>query len=125
MGRRGMGRGRSKFPTWHTYLDFPSAWITALLTAGMVMIFVFTRRHDAELVASLHRVRAEEIDSRRQRVESELNAMQSRVDPDGLIQTLRTVRFRYETSLEAGETMLDELIDVLRSAARVPAAGAE
>ena len=110
------------FPTWRTYLDFPSSWITPMLTAAMVMIFIFTRRRDGELIASLHRVQAEGLDSRRQRVEADLNAMHSRVDPDRLIQTLRTVRFRYETKLEDGEAMLDELIDDLRNAARAPAA---
>ncbi len=113
------------FPTWRTYLDFPSAWITPMLTAGMVMIFVFTRRRDTELIASLHRVHADELDSRRQRVEAELNAMHARVDPDRLIQTLRDVRTRYEERLQDGETMLDELIDDLRSAARAPAAAAD
>jgi hypothetical protein len=113
------------FPTWRTYFDFPSSWITPLLTAAMVMIFVFTRRRDGELIASLHRVHAEELDSRRQRVEAELNAMHSRVDPDRLIQTLRTVRSRYETKLEEGEAMLDELIGDLRTAARAPAAAAD
>jgi hypothetical protein len=113
------------FPTWRTYLDFPSSWITPLLTAAMVMIFVFTRRRDDELIASLHRVHADGLDSRRQRVEADLNAMQSRVDPDRLIQTLRMVRNRYETKLEEGETMLDELIDDLRNAARAPAAAAD
>jgi hypothetical protein len=51
--------------------------------------------------------------------------MQSRVDPDRLIQTLRTVRNRYEAKLEEGEKMLDELIDDLRNAARAPAAAAD
>jgi hypothetical protein len=115
----------TSFPTWRTYFDFPSSWITPLLTAAMVMIFIFTRRHDGDLVASLHRVHAEELDSRRQRVEAELNAMQSRVDPDRLLQTLRTVRARYETKLEEGEAMLDRLIDDLRAAARAPAAAAD
>ena len=113
------------FPTWRTYFDFPSSWITPMLTAAMVMIFVFTRRRDGELIASLHLVHAEELDSRRQRVEAELNAMRSRVDPDRLIQTLRNVRSRYETTLEEGEAMLDELIDDLRTAARAPAAASD
>jgi hypothetical protein len=113
------------FPTWRTYLDFPSAWITPMCIAGMVMIFVFTRRRDGELIASLHRVHAEELDSRRQRVEAELDAMQSRVDPDRLIQTLRAIRIQYEARLEEGEAMLDELIGDLRSAARAPAAAAD
>jgi hypothetical protein len=115
----------TSFPTWRTYFDFPSSWITPLLTAAMVMIFVLTRRHDGDLIASLHRVRAEELDSRRQRVEAELNAMRSRVDPDRLIQTLRAVRSRYETKLEEGEAMLDGLIDDLRTAARAPAAASD
>ena len=115
----------TSFPTWRTYFDFPSSWITPLLTAAMVMIFVFTRRHDSDLVASLNRVHADELDSRRQRVEAELDAMRSRVDPDGLIQTLRTVRSRYETKLEEGEAMLDSLIDDLRTAARAPAAASD
>ena len=112
------------FPTWHTYIDFPSSWITPLLTSAMVMIFVFTRRHDGELVAALHRIRSDEVDSRRQRVEAQLDAMQSRVDPDGLIQTLRAVRTRYEARLEEGEAMLDALIDDLRRSARAAPASA-
>jgi hypothetical protein len=115
----------TSFPTWRTYLDFPSAWITPLLTAAMVMIFVFTRRHDSDLVASLGRVHAEELDSRRQRVEAELSAMRSRVDPDRLIDTLHTVRSRYEARLEEGEALLDGLIDDLRAAARAPAAASD
>jgi hypothetical protein len=112
----------TEFPTWQTYVDFPGSWMTYLLTAGMVMVFVFTRRRDADLIASLHRVRAEQIDSRRQRVEAELEAMQSHVDPDKLVETLRSVRSRYEASLDEGEALLDRLIRDLRSAAHAPAA---
>lgn len=110
------------FPTWRTYLDFPGSWITNMLTSGMVMVFIFTLRRDRHLVASLHRVRAEQLDSRRQRVEAELEAMRSQVDPEGVVQTLRSVRARYETSLDEGEAMLDRLIADLRSAAHAPAA---
>ncbi len=109
-------------PTWRTYWDFPGSWITNLLTSGMVMIFVFTRRRDADLVASLHRARAEGVDSRRQRVEAELEAMQSRVDPDRLVATLRSIRARYESNLDDGEALLEGLIADLRSAAHAPAA---
>jgi hypothetical protein len=112
----------TEFPTWRTYLDFPGSWISYLLTAGMVTVFVFTRRRDADLIASLHRVRADQIDSRRQRVEAELEAMQSHVDPDKLVETLRSVRSLYEASLDEGEALLDRLIRDLRSAAHAPAA---
>ena len=109
-------------PTWRTYWDFPGSWITILLMSGMVTIFIFTRRRDADLVASLHRVRAEQIDSRRQRIEAELETMRSHVDPDKLVATLRSVRSRYEASLDEGEALLDRLIRDLRSAAHAPAA---
>jgi hypothetical protein len=112
----------TELPTWHTYVDFPGSWMTYLLTAGMVTVFVFTRRRDADLIASLHRVRAEQIDSRRQRIEAELETMRSHVDPDKLVETLRAVRSRYETRLEDGEALLDNLIRDLRSAAHAPAA---
>jgi hypothetical protein len=108
------------FPTWRTYIDFPGSWLTNGATAAMVTIFIFTMRRDRELVASLHRVRASEVDVRRQRVESEIETMQARVDPDGLLQTLKAVRDRYEKSLDGGEAMLEELITGLRHAARHP-----
>jgi len=107
-------------PTWRTYVDFPSSWISALTIAGMVMICVFVRRRDTELVAALHGARAIELESRRQRIESEIEAMQSRVDPDRLRETLRSIRSRYETSLAEGEAMLEVLIVDLRRAARHP-----
>jgi hypothetical protein len=111
----------SGLPTWRTYFDFPGTFITPFTIAGMVMIFVFSRRRDAELVEALHATRAEELEARRQRIESEIEAMQSRVDPDGLLATLRRIRGLYETSLEEGEAALERLIGDLRQAARRPA----
>jgi hypothetical protein len=107
-------------PTWRTYLDFPGSWMSPLTISAVVMVAIFTRRKDLELVESLHRVQSEEIDARRQRVESQIDAMQARVDPDKLVETLRAVRNRYEKSLDDGEAMLENLIDDLRVAARQP-----
>jgi hypothetical protein len=108
------------FPTWRTYIDFPAAWITPLATGAVVTIFIFTRRRDAELVEQLHHAHAGEIESRRQRIESEIEAMHSRVDPDKLLATLRAVQARYAAGLQQGEAMLDELIGDLRQAAGRP-----
>ena len=112
------------FPTWSTYFDFPGASIQPLCIAAVVMIFVFTIRRDRELVASLHRVQAEELDARRQRVESEIDMMRARVDPDKLVETLRSVRASYGAGIAQGESLLDNLIDDLRRAARAPAGAA-
>jgi len=110
------------FPTWRTYVEFPNTWITPLTTAAVAMIFVFGRRRDGELVAALHAASAAQIESRRQRIESEIAAMRSRVDPDRLLATLREIRTRYEASLAEGEARLDELIRGLRDAAGRPTA---
>jgi hypothetical protein len=108
------------FPTWRTYVDFTASWLSPLATGAVVTIFIFSRRHDAELVEQLHRVHAGELEARRQRIESEIEAMQSRVDPDKLLETLRGVRARYEAGLAEGEEMLDALIRDLRQAAGRP-----
>jgi hypothetical protein len=114
----------TSFPTWSTYWHFPGASITPMCIAAVVMLFVFSVRRDKELVESLHRVQAQELDSRRQRVESEIDTMRARIDPDQVVETLRAVRAKYEASLQEGEDMLDVLIDDLRRAARAPAGAA-
>ena len=108
------------FPTLRTYVDFAASWITPLTIAGVVTIMVLARRRDKELAESLHQARSRVMEARRQRAESQLEAMQSRVDPDGLLDTLRAIRARYEANLDEGEMVLDRLIDDLREAARHP-----
>ena len=110
----------TSFPTWRTYFDFPATFLSPLVMGALVMVFVFSRRRDGELVAALHEARAAQLESRRQRIESEIAAMHSRVDPDGLLETLRGVQARYEQSLAAGEERLDALILELREAAQRP-----
>lgn len=107
----------SAFPTWQTYFDAPNSYITPLTISAVVMVFLFGRRRDAELRAALNAAAAAQIESRRQRIESELDAMHARVDPDGLLATLRAIRDRYERDLAGGEAALDELIRGLRDAA--------
>ena len=108
----------TSFPTWRTYFDFPATFLSPLVMGALVMVFAFGRRRDAELVAALHEARAAQLESRRQRIESEIAAMHSRVDPDRLLETLRGVQALYEESLAAGEERLDTLIRELREAAQ-------
>jgi hypothetical protein len=108
------------FPTWRAYVDFPNAWITPLTTASVVMAFVFALRRDAELVGALNAASAAQVESRRQFVESEIEAVRSRVDPDRLRETLRGIRDRYEAAPVEAEGRLDELIATLRRAAGRP-----
>ena len=108
------------FPTWRSYVDFPSSWITPLITAGLVMAFVFALRRDAELAGALNAASAAQLEARRQFVESEIEAVRSRVDPDRLRETLRAIRDRYGEAPVEAESRLDELITSLRMAAGRP-----
>ena len=109
------------FPAWRSYFEFANSWITPLTTAGLVMAFVFALRRDAELVGALNAASAAQLEARRQFVESEIEAVRSRVDPDRLRETLRAIRDRYEAAPVEAEARLDELITRLRMAAGKPA----
>jgi len=106
----------SAFPTWQTYFDAPNTYVTPLTISAVVMVFLFGRRRDSELRAALNAAAAAQIESRRQKIESEIDAMHARVDPDGLLATLRAIRERYERDLAGGEAAMDELIRGLREA---------
>jgi hypothetical protein len=105
------------FPTWRTYWDFPATFLTPLTVSGAVLVFLTSRRRDGELVARLHATRTAQVETRRQRIESEIEAMRSRIDPDGLMDTLRSIRARYDVDPDDGERGLDGLILQLREAA--------
>ena len=51
-------------------------------------------------------------------LEGDLRAMQARVDPDLLFDTLLAVDRAYATSTRSGEEALDDLIGFLRAAAK-------
>ena len=87
-----------------------------LVVAG-VATFIYTDRRRAR--AALARMRAAEIErahAARRTLESRLQAMQARVEPQFLFNTLAQVRDLYRSSVERGERMLDELIAYLRAA---------
>jgi hypothetical protein len=105
------------FPTWRTYWDFPATFLTPLTVSAAVLVFFIGRRRDEELLARLHATRTAQVETRRQRVESEIEAMRSRMDPDGLMATLRSIRARYDVDADDGERGLDGLIVQLREAA--------
>ena len=87
------------------------------LVLGGAATFVYTDRRRAH--ASLARRRAAEIERTRtakRALESRLAAMQARVEPQFLFNTLAQVRDLYRADAALGERMLDELIAYLRAA---------
>jgi len=87
------------------------------LVLGGVATFIYVDRRRA--LAAMARMRTAEIERARaakRTLESQLQAMQARVEPQFLFNTLGQVRDLYRASAERGERMLDELIAYLRAA---------
>ena len=87
------------------------------LVLGGAATFIYTDRRRAQ--GALARMRAAEIERARtakRTLESRLQAMQARVEPQFLFNTLAQVRDLYRASAMHGERMLDELIAYLRAA---------
>jgi hypothetical protein len=88
-----------------------------LLLVSAVACFVYVNRRTARAAAL--RLRAAELgraSSRRRTLESRLQAMQARVEPQFLFNTLAQVRELYEQDVVVAGRMLDDLIAYLRAA---------
>jgi hypothetical protein len=82
----------------------------SLLVVVLYELFEQRRRATGEL----HEARVAALAAERRVVEGELRAMQARVDPDVLFDTLLTIDRAYASSTAAGEAALDALIASLR-----------
>jgi Histidine kinase len=87
-----------------------AAW--SLMLIALYAMFEASRRATRDL----HAVRVAALDTQRSLVEDDLRAMQARVDPDLLFDTLLAVDRAYERNIRAGEQALDALIGFLRAA---------
>ena len=87
------------------------------LLYGLIGCFVYVNHRTARLAAERAR-RAETTreQSRRRTLESRLQAMQARVEPQFLHDTLARVRTLYERDPAAGDRVLEDLIAYLRAA---------
>lgn len=91
-------------------------FLTALYISILVISLhaVFEARHRA--ASALHRARLQALDEERDVCETELRAMQARVDPDVLFESLRSVDHAYASDPAVGQARLDALIRFLRAA---------
>ncbi len=86
-----------------------------LFGAGVVWV-INERRRAALARARMHGAEMERIAAEKRSVESDLQAMQARVEPQFLFNTLAQVKQLYERDAPVGERMIDELIAYLRAA---------
>ena len=91
-------------------------FLEVLMVGGAVVWVAMDRRRAARARELMHRAELERIDAAKRTVESELQAMQARVEPQFLFSTLAQVRELYRADAMRGERMLDELIAYLRAA---------
>jgi LytS/YehU family sensor histidine kinase len=84
--------------------------------SGVFVLAFFMYRHDAAVAAALQRAELERIALRKKTLESGLQLMQARVEPQFLLETLRGIGVLYETDRFGAERMLDNLIRYLRAA---------
>jgi hypothetical protein len=87
----------------------------AMLGGGIVWI-VNDRRRAQRARERTHTAELERIAAQKRSIESDLQAMQARVEPQFLFNTLAQVRDLYRDDAVRGERMLDELIAYLRAA---------
>jgi hypothetical protein len=100
-----------EFVKWSLYAFFE--W---LVLAG-VATFIYTDVRRARAARTrMHVAQLERAHAARRTLESRLQAMQARVEPQFLFNTLAQVRDLYRASAARGERMLEELIAYLRAA---------
>lgn len=88
-----------------------------LVMLGGGIVWIRNDRRRAQLARErTHAAELERIAAQKRSIESDLQAMQARVEPQFLFNTLAQVRELYRADAARGERMLDELIAYLRAA---------
>ncbi|HEV8553558.1 MAG TPA: histidine kinase [Casimicrobiaceae bacterium] len=84
---------------------------------GSIIAFIYVNRRTALLAtARMNAAQVQRADAQRRTLESRLQALQARVEPQFLFNTLAQVRALYESDPAKGGQMLGDLIDYLRAA---------
>jgi hypothetical protein len=84
---------------------------------GSIIVFIYVNRRSALLAtARMNAAQVQRADAQRRTLESRLQALQARVEPQFLFNTLAQVRALYESDPAKGGQMLGDLIDYLRAA---------
>ena len=88
-----------------------------MTTIGGAIVWIINDRRRARRARErMHAAELERIDAQKRSIESDLQAMQARVEPQFLFNTLAQVRDLYDVDKARSELMLDELIAYLRAA---------
>jgi len=97
--------------SWHAY----GLW-TMLATALLLIVFYAARDREARIARASRGAEVERAFAQRAVVESRLQVLQARVEPEFLFDALADARRLYERSPPAADKLLDALIAYLRAA---------
>lgn len=104
------------FSPWFVALHPAYVGLSWLLFVGPAVLFYGERRLAARTEQRLRNAELERVRRAREMIESQLQAMQARVEPQFLFNTLAFVRQRCARDAGYAERMLDELVSFLRAA---------
>ena len=93
----------------------PSMFLWSLVFGWLATFFYADLQRTRESLARLHRAEIVRAKIARQLLQTLLNTMQARVEPQFLFEALAALERRYETDPPGAERMLDSLIDYLRA----------
>jgi hypothetical protein len=95
----------------------PAVVFFEYLTWGSIVVFIYVNRRTA-LAASarMNLAQVEQAWARRRTLQSRLQALQARVEPQFLFNTLAKVRILYDVDRHSGSQLLEDLIVYLRAA---------
>ena len=105
------------FPSWQSFVQAsPFRFFPPLSCCGVIALAYFSLRRDRELAAALHAAKMEHTAIERRTLESDLQVMQARVEPEFLLGTLDEVAKLCDTDPQTSERVLEELVVYLRAA---------
>lgn len=119
-----VARDRLGIPLFIDLIGVGAAWLSVILYHGWMMLFFgglavavyASGRRRARMLAALRTAEIDRAMSQQRLAETRLAALQARVDPDFLVQTLARFERLYEAEPAAADRVLDDLIAFLRRA---------
>ncbi len=108
----------ASFPSslWESWNEIGHYTLSTIAFSASIALVYFYRRRDLRVAKLLHEAEVARIDLQRKTLAADLQAMQARIEPAFLLDTLRDIGQSFAHAHGDGERMLDELIHYLRAA---------
>ncbi len=109
-------KAKAQVTPWVMYTISFSSFIETAMIGSLVTYLYADRREAQQMAQRVHGAQLRRADQAKAMLESQLQAMQARVEPQFLFDTLARIRQLYDVDAALAERMLDDLIAYLRAA---------